>query len=758
MPKITQGGEPTAAGQEEAQQRDLLDVLARLNRIGSAINRIRSGDPATLAATLQLIVDSAIEVVAGASAVLYLYDPYVQAFDATSRVSAGELSAPEPGDEPRPHGQGVRAVLERRRVLSYEEPDLAIHHIKARAGAQVVACLPLLVAEQPVGVLYVYLREPRAFTPLELLMLDNFVNQAATTIYHARQTAHLHQNLARMEDELVHLRRSGLLISSRLRLEETLEAILEMALEVTGAQYGIFRLLQPQGPDRQRYLITRAIASLGLDRPATEPLAVDDHSIMGWVAGHRQPLLIADLDDRPWSGLYYPLDRARPMRSELAVPLIGAGARLEGVLNLESPEPNAFGEQDSYLLQALAAQAVIAIQQARLLDALQEVAERLLTQPLQEVLDRLVMLACDLLDVPASAVWTREGPELVVRAATGAYARGARLPLEGSLAGQALLTGDVLAVNLLEHPDARLPGTLSGYTAALVVPLQGSPGQAAVGAFGVFSQDGAPETLTEADWDKKVLRILGHYAALAVENASRQEALRVAQEQRAVAETFAAMGDIAANLLHHLNNKVGTIPVRVEGIEDKCAAAVQANPYLAANLAAIERSAAEAMTAVRESLALLRPIEAALVQASTCVTLAVQAAHLPEQVTLETQGLERLPAVLAGQESLVLVILNLLQNAADAMGGRGRIVISGAAQAEFVELAVSDSGPGIAPELQDKIFEFNFSGRKAAGKLGFGLWWVKTLMARLGGSVTVESDGRRGTTFRLRLPRPEPYL
>jgi signal transduction histidine kinase len=38
------------------------------------------------------------------------------------------------------------------------------------------------------------------------------------------------------------------------------------------------------------------------------------------------------------------------------------------------------------------------------------------------------------------------------------------------------------------------------------------------------------------------------------------------------------------------------------------------------------------------------------------------------------------------------------------------------------------------------------------GKLGFGLWWVKTLTARLGGSVSVESDGVHGTTFRLRLP------
>jgi sensor histidine kinase regulating citrate/malate metabolism len=66
-----------------------------------------------------------------------------------------------------------------------------------------------------------------------------------------------------------------------------------------------------------------------------------------------------------------------------------------------------------------------------------------------------------------------------------------------------------------------------------------------------------------------------------------------------------------------------------------------------------------------------------------------------------------------------------------------------------------DSGPGIAPEMQSQIFELNFSQAAHPGKLGFGLWWVKTLMTRLGGSVAVESDGRDGTTFRLRLPTAE---
>jgi signal transduction histidine kinase len=66
---------------------------------------------------------------------------------------------------------------------------------------------------------------------------------------------------------------------------------------------------------------------------------------------------------------------------------------------------------------------------------------------------------------------------------------------------------------------------------------------------------------------------------------------------------------------------------------------------------------------------------------------------------------------------------------------------------------VRDTGPGIPAELHDRIFELNFSSQSGGrSNLGFGLWWVKTLMARLGGAVSVESDGRSGTTFRLKLP------
>jgi signal transduction histidine kinase len=232
--------------------------------------------------------------------------------------------------------------------------------------------------------------------------------------------------------------------------------------------------------------------------------------------------------------------------------------------------------------------------------------------------------------------------------------------------------------------------------------------------------------------------------------------LQSSQEQHWTAETFAAVGDVSANLLHNMNNKVGTIPVRIQAIQDKYQRLLQHDAYLTTQLAEIERSAADAMQIVQENLSHLRPIRMERVEIDACVREAIRAVQFPLTIHIETDGLEHLPAVTAGKQSLTFVFRNLIENALAAMNGTGSIRIQGNYLPHSVEISLIDSGPGIPAELHNQIFELNFSRTgPQPGKLGFGLWWVKTLMTRLGGSVTVESDGHHGTTFRLRLPAAE---
>ncbi|HSL46990.1 MAG TPA: GAF domain-containing protein [Anaerolineales bacterium] len=720
--------QPISTSPQETDPR-LLEALASLNQISDAINRIGANDADQNDWSLQLIVDSAIRVVPGSSAVIYTYDQKTGLFENESRVSAepeGRKLSPardQPDDAPRPHGIGTRTIQRRRRCLSYEEPDLSVHPYHAALGVKAVACFPLIVAEQAVGLLYIYLHEERQFTHLEQLMLDNFVNQAAMAIYHARRLAGVRRDLLRKEEELKQLRRAGLLISSRLRLEETLDSILQLALEITNAQYGIFRLLDKNS----EYLVTRAVSGIRLERPLVEKLPLDGNSIMAYVARRRESLLIPDLRQEPWSKIYYPLDSTLEMRSELAVPLINASGRLEGVLNLESPHLAAFTEDDSHLLQALAAYAITAIQEVRLLDALQEAAQLLISQPTQKVLDRLCVMANDLLNTSISTIWlSQESDEWQLTA------------FDGSV------------------QDVETFAEAQNHANALFMPLLTGDKVNNLGMFGVFNAKTSTGRSTKSEWDKKVLACLANYAVLAIQNESRQQALRASQEQHWTAETFAAVGDISANLLHNMNNKVGTIPVRVQAIQDKYRQTLETDAYLAKNLAEIEHSATEAMQIVQENLSHLRPIRMENVNIRSCIEAAVESAHVPSSVRIEMKALDPLPAVIAGRQSLIFVFRNLIENALAAMHGGGSILIHGTSIPEWVEIAITDSGPGIPLELQSQIFELNFSrAGTQPGKLGFGLWWVKTLMTRLGGSVVVESDGDHGTTFRLRLPSLE---
>jgi len=711
----------------EINEARLLEVLASLNQISDSINHISPADAANIGVSLQLIVESAIRVVPGSSAVIYTYDQATGSFEAESRVSAQAEGHPLPtnpeyaDDAPRPDGIGIRTIQRGRRTLSHEENDIEVHPYYAASGVNAVGCFPLIIAEQTVGILYIYLYENREFTKLEQLMLDNFVNQAAMAIYHARRLTGVHRDLARKEDDLSRLHRAGLIISSRLRLKETLESILQLALEVTNARYGIFRLLDKSG----EFLITSAVGGSHMDKPLIDKMPLNGNSMMAHVARTRQPVLIPDLRVEPWAQIYYPLDSGLKMLSELAVPLVNSSGRLEGVLNLESPQVGAFSEDDSHMLQSLATYAITAIQEVRLLDALQEAAQLLVSQPSLKVLDQLCVMANDLLNSSSSGIWlNNEQGEFQLASSDGE------------------VNNSVL--------DTDSPNVLT-------LPLMAGDDAKALGMFGVFYADTSGGRGAKSEWDKKVLACLANYAVLAVQNESHQQALRASQEQHWTAETFAAVGDISANLLHNMNNKVGIIPVRVQGIQDKYRQTLENDPYLTKSLKEIERSAMEAMQIVQENLSHLRPIRMEKVRIAVCVADAIRGASISSTLHIEVEGLEALPMVIAGGQSLTFVFRNLIENATAAMNGSGAIKIRGQAGLDWVEVSVIDNGPGIPPEIHNQIFELNFSGRAGSqpGKLGFGLWWVKTLMTRLGGSVVVESDDQHGAKFVLRLPRVE---
>jgi GAF domain-containing protein len=736
-------------------------ALAILRDAGSRVNHL--GPDTSLPEALQLIAETAVQLTGAdpadrASAVIYTYDAARAAFDPASRVSAGEGEAPVSGDLPRPTGMGATALARRQRVLSYEEHGLAYHPLKFQAGIRTSACYPLLVGRHPVGALYISLYSTRRFSDEELLLLDTFVHLAAVAIYNTRQFEGMHRALQRKVEALERLQSADRLISSRRSLDDTLREILNAALNLTGAEHGSLRLLDK----RLGRLRLSALVGAVPDRQR-DSLPLDSGSgVVAWVARQRQPACIADLHQPPWSEIYRPLGAAPgPMRSELAVPLLGSGGGVEGVLNVESPRTAHFDLEAQTVLESLATQATIALQEARLLDAIEEVTARMASHAPDDVFGLLLERACDLLNTAQAALWEidRADPQvLALRTAHGDLPLGYRVPVQGSLLGQAVLTRQPVLSGHLES-DARLGrrdlAQRMGWEAALIVPLLMRDGTAR-GALGVY----APEARGFSDWDARLLTCLANHAAVALQLAEALDQARLAEERHAVAETFAVLGDISANLLHRVNNLIGAIPVKVQGLAARRPALMH-DEYVAARLSEIETAARGAMEVARETVTYLRPVHLQPTSVQDCVLSVTERLPLPPGVTLRADGLDRLPPVLAGDEPLRLVFFNLIENALDALGEQpGAITLTGAVAADalepgrqWAEIVVADTGPGISPEAREHLFEPDFSTKHSAKKLGFGLWWVKSWMQRCGGSIGLQTPpGAPGCAFLLRLP------
>jgi GAF domain-containing protein len=740
---------------------DWPSALGILRDAGAEINRL--GPETSLREALQLIAETAVRLIGsnprdGATAVIYTYDAAQGVFDRESRVSAGEGAQPLLGDTPRPEGVGATALARQTRVLSYEESGITFHPLKYQAGIRTAACYPLRVAGQPVGALYIDLRSERRFTDAELLLLDTFVTLAAVAIYNTRQFEGMTRALHRKVDELERVQRAGQMISSRLNLDDTLHEILRTALNLTGAEHGSFRLL-----DKRANLLRWRVAvgpAPSTERGLAEALPVDDHSsVMGWVAHHCQPACIADLRAAPWAEIYQPLHPQHEMRSELAVPLLGSGQSLEGVLNVESPRPSAFDPDAQRVLEALATQAVIALQEAKLLEAIEEVTAQLVTRSPDGLFAVLIERACDLLNVPHAAVWDMDEAEplsLLLRAATGDIPSRYRVPVNGSLLGEAVLTRrPVFSADLNNDARVQRPELARNmrWASALIAPLVVRNGPPR-GAFGVYTT--TPRTFS--DWDTRLLTCLANHAAVALQQAEALTQIKLAEERQAVAETFAVLGDVSANLLHRVNNLVGLIPARVQGIAEK-RPAVMEDAYVAVALREIEESAREAMQAARETTVHLRPLRLQPTSVLAGYRAVVRRLTIPPNIQLTSSGLESLPPVLAGKEQLELVLFNLIENAVEALGDRqGNIQVRGQIVADaidttrlWVELTVVDDGPGVPSAARDQIFNPDFSTKGSPKKLGFGLWWVKTLVQRFGGSIRLAAEAP-GCTFSVRLP------
>jgi signal transduction histidine kinase len=145
-----------------------------------------------------------------------------------------------------------------------------------------------------------------------------------------------------------------------------------------------------------------------------------------------------------------------------------------------------------------------------------------------------------------------------------------------------------------------------------------------------------------------------------------------------------------------------------------------------------------------------------------------QLGQTPRSLQVEVSLASNLPVLQGSPSQLLRVISNLLGNAREAMQDVGRLTVRTGTRAatgpfgyctrieagEYVRLEVTDTGPGIAPEVLDKIFEPFFTTKNVHGKhgTGLGLTVVQAIIADHRGSIDVETEPGSGTTFAVYLP------
>jgi signal transduction histidine kinase len=223
------------------------------------------------------------------------------------------------------------------------------------------------------------------------------------------------------------------------------------------------------------------------------------------------------------------------------------------------------------------------------------------------------------------------------------------------------------------------------------------------------------------------------------------------QEKLVFQERLAAIGQMAAAVGHELRNPLAVLTNTLYLI--RAGFSADEEERLGRHVDRAEREVGAAVVIVESLLEFARdrePLDEP-VDLADLVDEALSVAPPPEAVEVVREGLESTPVVRGDHQQLRQVLLNLITNAYQAMGGDGILTIRADAGPDgAVALAVSDTGSGMDAETVARVFDAFFT-RKAKG-IGLGLAVTKRIVEAHGADIVVESEVGQGTTFAITLP------
>lgn len=551
-------------------------------------------------------------------------------------------------------------------------------------------------------------------------------------------------------------------IHTSLDPEEALQLILSEAVRVMRATSGSVALINPNTG------FLEILATHGLPLGSDKLRLKVGEGLTGWVAKNGQTARVGNVrdDDR-----YILL--GRDVESELAVPLRMDG-KVSGVINVDSETPDAFSEEDEELLEELAVQASGVILnswqyehlrlKAGMFESLIEVGKTINSAlNLDDVLRAITRQACQMMDAKLGSLLLIDssGDWLELKASHGAgreYVEKPRLPIEESLLGTVVKRNkpvqveDVQSSSRYQYLDvARREGLVS----LLSVPL--SYQDEILGTLVVYTDK--PHRFSNDEVN--ILNTLADLSAVAIQKASLYERIVDVEEQLRQNEKLSALGLLAAEVSHEIRNPLTVMKMVFHALDLKFP---DGDPrqedarILGQKMDHLNKIVEQILTFARNAEPQKQQVDINQIISDLLYLIRHKLSQKEIQMVREMEP--DLRVVEADQTQLHQAFLNLTLNAIDAMDDGGTLTISSETilpeEGQMftwpkVVVKISDTGQGMSEEQRSALFSSLLSTTKSQGT-GLGLAIVTKIIEAHGGTIEVESEKGKGTTFIISMP------
>lgn len=732
----------------------------------------------TVGAIQQLIVQEAMRLVPCKAGALLL-----RTSDGFSVVYARGLSLAVETPGPVLENELLSKVLETRQslhtsgIISWTFADQVV-----TLPFDTTLVAPLLWENQVLGVLQLFghLAQHR-FTGDSERLLTLYAQQAASALQNAR----LLEQEKRRTRQFALMYEIGRRLTAILDLNELFQEVVRAIQQAYGYTLVTINLIDGQ----MLYLAASTDPELQRRRQ-NRPLKVGEEGIVGFVAAHGEPVLANDVTQSPY---YVPT--LPDTQSELAVPVVGRSGII-GVLDLQDRRKNAFDYSDVVTLQALATQISVAIENARLFDAVRQHA-RQVTKLLeimhhlhqQRDLNALFNLVCETVQQTLGwntvALFLRDEERGLVRpvavAAQDPAVREQILNLPPRPYGSEYWCREIYRISQSYFvPAERMPEDVPQDKKMLVFDLgerfEGEwqaadtlvvPIRLGDRILGHLSVDDPVSRKRPSLEQIQVLELFAHQVATAIADAQLiaelQAKTRELEEANVQLERASRMkSEFLANISHELRTPLNSIIGFSEVLQDQAFGPLNERQMRYINH--VLTSARHLLDLINDILDLSK-IEAgrmelhhepfilkgAIEEVLTVVQPLAQQKQLSMSLVLDGAP-DRL---VADRLRFKQVLYNLVSNAIK-FTPEGSVTVRACADDQYVYVSVEDTGIGIPPEAQEKVFDLftrvEDRYRRATEGTGLGLALVKRLVELHGGFVTLESEVGKGTTVTVAFP------